>query len=197
MSYQDKDFLAPARRMAQYIGEIISVATASPRGHRKHSAIRCRRRPGHRRCPGRIVVCERDDDYIEWECPSCADRGVIHNWQSSPWNLSRWRPQEDEANFEVVLTEQEYDELKNCLVAFSEDDRIVYGATYTGESLSCEPAAKTLTSSPDAWRSTRIVKRIGDVSGAWIAYWTASRLCSGHGARANHPRLHNHIKLNG
>ena len=121
--------------MAQYIGEIISAATASPKGYRKHSAVRCRRRPGHRRCPGRMVVCGRDDGYIEWECPSCADKGVIHNWQSSPWNLSRWRPQEGGPNFEVVLTEQEYDELKNCLVTSPEDDRIIYGATYTGESI--------------------------------------------------------------
>lgn len=177
MSYQDKDFLAPARRMAQYIGEIISAATASPRGHRKHSAIRCRRRPGHRRCPGRIVVCARDDGYIEWERSSCADRGVIHNWQSSPRNLSRWRPQEGEANFEVVLTEQEYDELKNCLVAFSEDDRIIYGATYTGESIILRASGEDLdefagclafnANREENRRRQRILDRIEAVLGTW------------------------------
>lgn len=121
--------------MTEYIGEIVSAATASMKGQWKHSGIRCHRRPRHRSCSGRIRVCENEDGYIEWECPSCGDNGVIHDWQDSPWNLSRWRSHKDEFGFEIALTEQEYDELRKCLVTSSEGDRIIYGATYTGESI--------------------------------------------------------------
>src|SRR5271157_1292632 len=95
MVQRKADALGPARRMAKYIDEIISTVTASPKGQRVHSAVCCRRRPGHRRCLGRIFVCEKDNGDIEWECPSCGSSGVIRGWQGGWSDLSELRVQDE------------------------------------------------------------------------------------------------------
>jgi hypothetical protein len=138
------DSLGPARRMAEYMGEVISAASSSPPGRWKQSAIRCRRRPKHRRCLGRIQVRDASDDSIEWICPVCQDHGVIYNWKGSPYDLSKFREQGEQPNFEVILTEQEYDELKKCLVMDPEGDRIIYGATYTSKGIILRASGENL-----------------------------------------------------
>lgn len=125
------DSLGPARRMGEYLREVISAASASPPGHWKQSAVRCRRRPRHRKCPGRIRVRETNDDSIEWVCPVCQDQGTVCNWKGSPHDLSEFRGQGNHPRFEVILTDREYDEVKKCLGMDPEGDRIIYGATYT------------------------------------------------------------------
>lgn len=129
------DSLGPARKMAEYLGEVISAASSSSPGHWKQSAVRCRKRPKHRKCLGRIRLRETSDGSIEWVCPVCQDQGIVYNWKGSPHDLSKFREQGDQPGFEVVLTEQEYDEVKKCLVMDPEGDRIIYGATYTSEGI--------------------------------------------------------------
>jgi len=121
--------------MAEYIGEVISAATASPKGQWKHSAVRCRRKPGHRKCPGRILVCERGNGDIEWECPSCGALGVIRNWQGSWDDLSEMRVEGEQPSFEIVLSEKEHEEVKKCLNKDPESDIIIYGAAHTKEGI--------------------------------------------------------------
>jgi hypothetical protein len=121
--------------MAEYLGEVISAGSASPPGHWKQSAVRCRKRPKRRKCLGRIQVRETSDGSIEWVCPVCQDQGIVHNWKGSPHDLSKFREQGDQPSFEVVLTEQEYDEVKKCLVMDPEGDRIICSATYTSEGI--------------------------------------------------------------
>jgi hypothetical protein len=41
----------------------------------------------------------------------------------------------NQPGFEIVLTEQEYDELRKCLVMSPEGDKVIYGATYTEEGI--------------------------------------------------------------
>ena len=45
------------------------------------------------------------------------------------------RNREEPPCFEIVLTEQEYDELRKCLVMDPESERIVYGASYTQQGI--------------------------------------------------------------
>ena len=133
MKRKERDRFGPARRMADFIGDIVCAATVSPRGKRKHSAIRCTRRPGHRTCPGRIIVCEQVNGDIEWECSSCDYKGVIRGWQGG-WNdLGDFRDSGEPPFFELVLTEQQYDELKKRLAMDLECDDIIYRATYSKE----------------------------------------------------------------
>ncbi len=51
-----EDAPAPARNLAEHLGNIVRAATAGDRGDAWVSALPCRRRPGRSRCPGRIVV---------------------------------------------------------------------------------------------------------------------------------------------
>lgn len=93
-------------RFTEYLGGIIAGASHSPSTEWKESRVRCRRRPGHRPCPGPINVrtgCE-DPPEILWECPSCGEHGVIRNWQGCEWDNSedRWNLFEAEGACEVL-----------------------------------------------------------------------------------------------
>ena len=71
----------PGRRLAQHMTAIVRAATAGA-----NSEVQCRRRPGHRACPGTVEHRLWADERITWECPSCGDNGVISNWQGTSWD---------------------------------------------------------------------------------------------------------------
>lgn len=130
-----QDHFAPAHRIAKYISEVVMAATASPKGQQKHSSVRCRRSPQHRKCPGRLLVCERGDGDIEYQCSCCSEHGVIRGWQGSLSDLSDLREENQRTAFEILLAEREYDDLKRALAADIEGDLIIYGATYTADGI--------------------------------------------------------------
>lgn len=170
MRYRSKDSLGPARCMAEFMGGVIAAATALSRGEWKHSAISCRRKPGHQKCPGRLLVRNKSDGYIGWVCPSCGDAGTIHHWQGSPWNMSEVSSQCDRPAFEVVVTEQEYDVVKKCLVAHPLHDRIIYGAAYTAEGIilratgeELDDFGEDLALTTDSTKNTRIRRILEEV----------------------------------
>jgi hypothetical protein len=79
----------PAARMADYIGSIIEAVTSRNPGEIEFvTGIRCRRRPGHKRCHGEIVAFYDEDDptVIRWFCPYCDDNGYIQGWQGTIWD---------------------------------------------------------------------------------------------------------------
>ena len=76
----------PARRLAEFLASIVTAATTS-RGS-STPLVRCRRRPGHRPCPGLIAHRVLSDSRVYWECPSCGDNGFISNWQGTGWDRS-------------------------------------------------------------------------------------------------------------
>lgn len=126
---------APARRLAEYFGSIVGAATIAAPGVDVHTALRCRRRPGHKPCPGRIVV-ERIEvpPEVAWECPWCRDKGVIRNWRGTGWDLTDKVASSNngEQRITVVLSGEQYDVLRKGSVAFdAECKRIVLGAVTT------------------------------------------------------------------
>jgi hypothetical protein len=78
-----------ARLLAEYFASIVVDATTN---FDDPPWVRCRRRPGHRRCTGLIqsfpAVGENDDEEapIVWRCPVCGDDGLISGWQDSLWD---------------------------------------------------------------------------------------------------------------
>jgi hypothetical protein len=72
----------PARLLAEYLGRIIASVTS----HRSKPAVRCRRRPGHKACPGEVDAAMQRDGVIRWMCPACGDNGYIRGWQGTPWD---------------------------------------------------------------------------------------------------------------
>ena len=69
------DVPGPARRLAQQLGAIVRAGTAGDAGPAWQSALPCRRRPGRRACPGRVVVARSPDGPIRWQCSACGDAG--------------------------------------------------------------------------------------------------------------------------
>jgi hypothetical protein len=86
----------PARRLMEHQTRIVVAATRAADGHKRATEgtepIKCRRRPGHRLCPGVIKHQVWADQRIGWRCSSCGDNGIISNWQSTPWDRRRVRP---------------------------------------------------------------------------------------------------------
>ncbi len=86
------DAPGPAVRMAEHLTAVVRAATAGPAGLAWVSALGCGRRPGRKRCRGRMVVFRADlPAPIEWRCDSCGDEGVISGWEGSYADLRRPR----------------------------------------------------------------------------------------------------------
>ena len=80
---------APARRLADHFGAIVSAMSCLPSEVLVQSGVKCRRRPGRRPCLGMIVaIIEADSEAIHWQCPECGDGGIISGWEGSPWDVS-------------------------------------------------------------------------------------------------------------
>jgi PhzF family phenazine biosynthesis protein len=96
----------PARRLTEYLGSIIEKASLFLPERWGETNMRCRRRPGRQRCPGRIHVRigKEDPSEILWACPRCEENGIIRNWQGSAWDLTDvgWDHPEDAHGFEDV-----------------------------------------------------------------------------------------------
>lgn len=76
---------APARRLAEYFASIVVDATSNLD---EPPSVRCRRRPGHKRCTGIVysVPSLEDHEAIDWHCPVCGDWGVIRGWEGTLWD---------------------------------------------------------------------------------------------------------------
>jgi hypothetical protein len=74
-------------RIVAYEGRIVEAATAWGRPGPLDTAIRCRRRPRRRPCPGHLRV-RVDDGDILWACTRCRDNGRIYCWQGLEWDFS-------------------------------------------------------------------------------------------------------------
>lgn len=76
-----------SRGPVKHFGAIVAAVTSEPVGVPDDLAVKCRRRPRRKPCPGRICVSfEAGTSNIAWECPACGDRGLIHHWQGTPWD---------------------------------------------------------------------------------------------------------------
>jgi hypothetical protein len=74
-----------ARLLAEYFASIVVDATANLDDE---PSVRCRRRPGRRRCTGIIMSYPSADELerIHWHCPICNDNGFISGWQNTLWD---------------------------------------------------------------------------------------------------------------
>jgi hypothetical protein len=98
LSESDAPSPTPAKRLAAYLGDIVSAASLFDAGIAWDSGLHCRRRPGHRPCPATIVFeRSRETGDIHWWCPSGHEEGVIRNWEGTPWDLSRLRGDNSDA----------------------------------------------------------------------------------------------------
>lgn len=89
---------AAIRRLAEHLGDIVVLATATFRipADGAPGSLRCRARPKRRRCTGYIATDilpidpEKDDseDEIVWWCKRCGSNGLIRDWKGCFWDMS-------------------------------------------------------------------------------------------------------------
>jgi hypothetical protein len=78
-------------RLREHLGAIVEAVTLRIETEIDYvTQIRCRRRPGHRRCDGEIIAFydETEPSAIKWFCPFCGDGGYIRGWQGTAWDRS-------------------------------------------------------------------------------------------------------------
>lgn len=137
-------FVGPTGRLSRFFGSIVAAASLLPVEGTIDSAVRCRRRPNRKACPGSIHVYRRYDGVIEWTCPECDDEGFIYNWEGTYWDKSSYYdPNLSPAAITLVISRKEYDELM-CIDNLSEESEAVLHAAATvddGIELAAEPGA--------------------------------------------------------
>ncbi len=105
-------------RQAQYLGWLLCAASLEPPGLFRQTAIRCRRRPGRRPCPGTMrVMLTEVPDRMHWQCSRCGEEGSIGAWRHNIWNLRDWVAGKDPEPHDVELTvsEEEYRILREAI----------------------------------------------------------------------------------
>jgi hypothetical protein len=121
------DTPGPARQLAGHLSNIVRAATAGDAGTAWESALHCRRRPGNRRCPGRMIVRWTEPGApIRWQCSTCQDEGVISNWEDSPFDLRRRRPALVDPAREIVIPDQVAAALRELRLLDTDCERLVF-----------------------------------------------------------------------
>ena len=84
------DLPGPASRLAHYFGSIVESVSSRQDHNEFHTGIKCRRRPGHKPCTGKIVavIDDKNEFAIIWQCPICDDKGIISGWQGTIFDKS-------------------------------------------------------------------------------------------------------------
>ncbi len=100
--------------LARHLARIVESATARRPRAPFHSAIQCRRRPGHVSCPGRILIHRTEIPLgVNWECPWCGDNGHISGWENTHWDLRRCREgEDDDVMIGVAISTEHYAALR-------------------------------------------------------------------------------------
>jgi hypothetical protein len=126
----DPEAPGPALRLAQHLRRVVRAATAMGGSGPRTTALSCRRRPGHRPCPGHLVVARHEGRYgIRWQCESCDDDGVIDGWQGSLDDLSVLGPRKAVGLYiTVIVSEDSYRLLLDGPVLDQACERVLYAA---------------------------------------------------------------------
>jgi hypothetical protein len=121
------DTPGPARRLAEHLRCLVRAATTGEAGAGWVSALPCRRRPGNRRCAGRMIV-RRDDrpGPIAWECSSCGDAGLISGWEDSPDDLRGGRPTSTDRVKQIRISDEVASTLREMRLLDADGGRVVY-----------------------------------------------------------------------
>jgi hypothetical protein len=121
------DTPGPARRLAEHLGHLVRAATAGDTGAAWETALPCRRRPGNRACPGRMIVLRTEPETpIRWQCSICDDAGVISNWEDSPFDLRRRQLTVAETTNEIVIPNHVATALRDLRLLDSDCERLVF-----------------------------------------------------------------------
>jgi hypothetical protein len=124
------DVPGPARRLAEQLNSIVRAATAGDAATAWETALPCHRRPGNRRCHGRIIVRRETEPTtpIQWHCSACDDQGIISNWADSPFDLRPRRLTSADDVHEILITADVAATLRDLQLLDPDGERIVFRA---------------------------------------------------------------------
>lgn len=126
----------PARKLAEHLIAIVSAASAGDARTRWETALPCRRRPGNRACPGRVIVMwTQPERPIDWCCSRCGDDGTISNWAGSLYDLRRPRLTAAEPLHDIVIDADTAAALRNLPFLDSDCHRAVFAVQAQGNAL--------------------------------------------------------------
>jgi hypothetical protein len=121
------DTPAPARRLAEQLGNIVQAATAGDAGVQWETALPCPRRPGNKRCRGRMVVLRTEPGApIHWLCSYCHDQGQISNWEATPFDLRQQGLTLAESVDQIVITYETAATLRDLKLLDPDCQRMVF-----------------------------------------------------------------------
>lgn len=84
------DLPGPALNLASHIADIILATTSRKTIIEKVvTDVKCRRRPGRKKCVGVIESLFEPDLRIRWFCPVCGDNGYISGWRGTKWDRAK------------------------------------------------------------------------------------------------------------
>jgi hypothetical protein len=122
----------PALRLAVFLRRVVRAATADSGPGPRLTTLSCRRRPGRRPCPGRLLVECHDGPYgIRWRCTRCGDDGMIDGWEGSRYDLSEaavGQPSEEAHSVTIVVPEDAYRLLLDHAVGDPARELVLYSA---------------------------------------------------------------------
>ncbi len=128
------DTPGPARRLAGHLSNIVRAATAGDAGTAWESALPCQRRPGNRRCPGRMIVLRTEAGApIRWQCSVCDDEGVISNWEDSLFDLRCRQLALARAANEIVIPIEVAAALRDLDLLDADSQRLVFRIRAQGD----------------------------------------------------------------
>jgi hypothetical protein len=117
----------PARRVADQVSDLVRAATAGDAGTAWETAVPCRRRPGNRVCPGRMIVLRSEQDVpIQWQCSVCEDSGMISNWRDSPFDLRRRVLRVAEAANDIAILNETAAAIRELQLLDTDCERLVF-----------------------------------------------------------------------
>jgi hypothetical protein len=71
------------RKMAAFLAMVVDACTTMHPLNKTDINIRCFKRG----CHGRIIAELRFPEMtVHWECPSCANAGIISGWEKTKWD---------------------------------------------------------------------------------------------------------------
>jgi len=130
------DTPGPARRLAEQLGDLVKASTAAEPGAAWVSALTCQRRPGNRRCAGRMIVRRADPaGPIAWECSDCGDAGHISGWEGTPYDLRSRRPRSTGGGQQIRVPDQVAQVLRELRLLDPDCERVVYRARGDGDAV--------------------------------------------------------------
>ncbi|HKP63689.1 MAG TPA: hypothetical protein VJV78_43440 [Polyangiales bacterium] len=130
-------------RLARYFGMVVEAGSVMKQGEGRYIPMRCANPSRRKACASQLMAARTDRGTVEWECPSCGERGSVLNWSGTPFDLGAVRPvQVEEESRDVVVPLDELDAMRRWCCAPPSLRRLLVEAIGLGDDYLFFPAGE-------------------------------------------------------